>query len=67
MASSFDSRRMAWFTARVRRDDLETLGQLLESGAIRPVIESTHSLGDVPEVLRMLGAGHSLGKRVIVV
>ena len=65
-AAALDSRDLVWFTAAVKQEDLETLAAMLDSGAIRPVVESTHSLADVPEALGLLGAGHSLGKRVVL-
>ena len=66
VASTFDSRRFTWFTASVKQADLETLGGMLASGRIRPVIEATYPLDQVPTALRELGEGHSVGKKVIV-
>lgn len=67
VASRFDNRRFTWFVAEMNQDDLETLGGMLASGQIRPVIEATYPLDRVPEALRAVGEGHSIGKRVIVV
>lgn len=66
VASTFDSRRFKSFLATVDQQDLETLGAMLASGRIRPVIEATYPLDQVPAALRGLGEGHSVGKRVIV-
>jgi NADPH:quinone reductase-like Zn-dependent oxidoreductase len=60
-------KRMTWFTAHVDQEDLEFLAGLLESGAIRPVIEATHPLERVPEALAYLSRGHALGKLAITV
>lgn len=67
LQARFGDRRMTWFTAQVRREDLEFLAELLESGSITPVVEATFPLADVPAALRRLGEGHALGKLVISV
>jgi len=65
LASSFGSQSLAWFIAQVNRDDLDTLGEWLSSGAISPVIERTYDLEHVPDGLRYLSEGHAIGKLVI--
>ncbi len=67
LASRFDSKAFTWFTAAVKRDDLDQLAAWLESGEVVPVIERTYPLDRVPEALRYLGEGHAHGKLVIVV
>lgn len=64
-ASSFDSRRMTWFTAQANSRDLEYLADLLAAGDMAPVIEATYSLEETADALRYLGAGHASGKLVI--
>ncbi len=41
------------------------LGDLVETGKLRPVIERTYKLSDAPEALRYLNEGHARGKVVI--
>ena len=41
------------------------LGELLETGKIRPVIERTSKLSEAPEALRIFDQGHARGKTVI--
>lgn len=53
------------FMARPNRADLETISELIESGSIAPVIDSTYPLGAVPEAIRHLEAGGVTGKVVI--
>ncbi|MEV0618034.1 NAD(P)-dependent alcohol dehydrogenase [Nonomuraea sp. NPDC050404] len=48
-------------------EDLRFLSGLLESGEIVPAIGGTYGLSDVPEAMRVLAAGHNLGKTVITV
>lgn len=61
------SQRLTTFVARPKRDDLEVLRQLLESGAVTPVIDRTYPLDRVPEAIAYLEAGHAQGKIVITV
>ena len=49
------------------KKDLAFIGKLLEAGRVVPVIDRRYSLGDVPTVLRYLGAGHAKGKLVMTV
>lgn len=67
VASAFSAKRLAWFTASMKTEDLEVLATMLESGAIVPVIERTYSLDEVPDALRYLGDGHAMGKLVVAV
>ena len=59
--------RLTSFTARPKADDLRFLAGLIESGAVRPVIDRTWSLDEVPEAVRYLEAGHTRGKSVVVI
>lgn len=47
------------------REDLETIKELLESGKLVPVIDSTYTLSEVPEAIRHLEGGRARGKVVI--
>jgi NADPH:quinone reductase-like Zn-dependent oxidoreductase len=46
--------------------DLATLGELVEAGKVKPVIDRRYTLGEVPEAMRYLGLGRSRGKSVIL-
>lgn len=50
---------------RPNADDLMTLNELVERGAIRPVIDERYPLERVPEALRRFGDGDVVGKLVI--
>ena len=65
--SRFVGQRLVSFLADVRKDDLLFLAELIEAGKIRPVIDRTYPLRDVPEALRYIEAGHARGKVVITV
>ncbi len=55
------------FLAKITREDLAVLKELLESGSVTPVIEKQYELGEVPEAVGYVGAGHAQGKVVITV
>ena len=55
------------FLSTVRRDDLLVLKDLIEAGKVRPVIDRTYQLSEIPEAVRYLEAGHAQGKVVITV
>ena len=46
-------------------EDLVFMKELLEAGEVTPVIDRRYPLGEVPEALRYLEAGHARGKIVI--
>jgi NADPH:quinone reductase-like Zn-dependent oxidoreductase len=48
-------------------DDLATLGELADRGAVTPVVDRTFALDDVPRALRYVESGRVRGKVVIAV
>lgn len=52
-------------SATPNRADLDSLTQLIVAGSVTPVVEATYSLRDIPAAMRLQGAGHARGKRVI--
>ena len=65
LASTVGGKRMTWFTAQMKPEDLDFLAGLLASGDVVPVIERAYPLEDTADALRYLGGGHALGKLVI--
>jgi NADPH:quinone reductase-like Zn-dependent oxidoreductase len=55
------------FVAKITKDDLQAMRELLEAGTVKSVIDRRYELPDVPEALRYLGTTHAQGKVVIVV
>ncbi|HKG55794.1 MAG TPA: NAD(P)-dependent alcohol dehydrogenase, partial [Candidatus Limnocylindrales bacterium] len=65
--SRIGTRRIEPFLAKPNRDDLVVLRDLAESGALRPVIDSTYPLSDVADAIRRVESGQACGKVVITV
>jgi NADPH:quinone reductase-like Zn-dependent oxidoreductase len=63
--SAFVSQKMASFTVKPNREDLQLLKQFIEDGTLTPVIDRTYPLAQVPEAIRYLEEGHARGKVVI--
>jgi len=65
--SSFTDQKFAQYRTKSSKQDLIILGDLLQAGKLRPVVERTYKLNDAPEALRYLNEGHARGKIVIAV
>jgi NADPH:quinone reductase-like Zn-dependent oxidoreductase len=65
--SPFVSQKMASFTVKPNREDLQLLKRFIEDGTITPVIDRTYPLAEVPEAIGYLEEGHAQGKVVISV
>jgi NADPH:quinone reductase-like Zn-dependent oxidoreductase len=58
-------RQPGFFISKERGEDLEELRKLLEAGAIKPVVDRTFPLDQVPEAIGYLREGRARGKIVI--
>jgi NADPH:quinone reductase-like Zn-dependent oxidoreductase len=56
--------RFLWWKP-FKLEDVVLLKKLIEAGKIKPVIDRTYPLAELPDALRYLEAGHALGKIVI--
>lgn len=63
--SPFVSQRLIPVMAKVRKEDLVTLGGLLAEGTVKSVIDRRYPLADVPDAIGYLEKGHARGKVVI--
>jgi NADPH:quinone reductase-like Zn-dependent oxidoreductase len=63
--SPFIRQKLGFFISKERAEDLEELRELLEGGAIRPVIDKTFPLDEVPDAIRYLRDGRARGKIAI--
>jgi NADPH:quinone reductase-like Zn-dependent oxidoreductase len=53
------------FIAKLNRPDLETLGELVESGRVKPVIDRRYDITQIAAALGYLDEGHTMGKIAI--
>jgi NADPH:quinone reductase-like Zn-dependent oxidoreductase len=63
--SKFGDQQMGMMMADLNKDDLTILGDLIQSGKVKPVIDRTYKLSEVPDAIRYLEEGHARGKVVI--
>jgi NADPH:quinone reductase-like Zn-dependent oxidoreductase len=59
--------RLGTFISKENHEDMIVLKELIESGKVRPVIDRTYLLSEVPEAIRYLEGGHTQGKAAITV
>lgn len=59
------SQKYVFFIARMRRDDLATLRDLVDTGKLSPVIDRQYDLAHAAEAFTYLKAGHASGKVVV--
>jgi NADPH:quinone reductase-like Zn-dependent oxidoreductase len=61
------SRKISSFLQRQNQKDLVFMKELLESGKVKPVIDRSYKLSEVPEAFRYFEEGHAQGKVFISV
>ena len=67
VVSPFVSQEMGMMMADANQKDLTILGDLMQSGKVKPVIDRTYKLSEVPAAIRYVEQGHARGKVVITV
>jgi NADPH:quinone reductase-like Zn-dependent oxidoreductase len=67
LASVGRSQTVTFFVAKINAEDLGFLGELLEAGKLKSVIDRRFELGEAADALRYLGEGHARGKVIITV
>ena len=65
--SLFISQRMGIVGAKLNKEDLTILRDLLQDRKVTPVIDRHYALSEVPEAIRYLEKGHARGKVVITI
>jgi NADPH:quinone reductase-like Zn-dependent oxidoreductase len=63
--SRFVSQNFITFIAKLNKEDLTIMHNLMKAGRVTPVIDKRYSLSELPEALRYLEEGHARGKVVI--
>lgn len=67
LLSRFARHRIQLLTAVPSQENLAELRRLAESGRLRPVIDRTYPLGEVPEAIRYVEVEHARAKVIITV
>jgi NADPH:quinone reductase-like Zn-dependent oxidoreductase len=67
LSGRFRSQKLKFFVAKIDKDDLLLMQELLASRKVKSVIDRSYELDRVPEALDYLGEGHARGKIVITV
>jgi NADPH:quinone reductase-like Zn-dependent oxidoreductase len=65
--SRFTSRKMPGLLAKINREDLAILADLVQRGTVTAVVDRTYSLRDIAEAVRYVESGHVRGKVVVAI
>ncbi|HEU5236047.1 MAG TPA: NAD(P)-dependent alcohol dehydrogenase, partial [Pyrinomonadaceae bacterium] len=65
--STFTSQKFVTYIAKLTKDDLTVLRDLMQTGKVTPAIDRTYQLSETAEAVRYLEEGHARGKVVITV
>src|SRR5216110_3538460 len=65
--SKFVNQQMGMMMADANHNDLTILADIMQSGKLKPVIDRTYTLEQVPDAIRYVEKGHARGKVVITV
>ena len=63
--SNFNKQKFVFYIAKLTKDDLNVLRDLMQSGKVAPVIDRTYKISETQAALRYLEEGHAHGKVVI--
>jgi NADPH:quinone reductase-like Zn-dependent oxidoreductase len=63
--SKFTSQKFVFYIAKLTKDDLNVLRDLMQSGKVAPVVDRTYKMSETQAALRYLEEGHANGKVVI--
>lgn len=65
LLSPFVSQKMRVYVAKAGTENLDVLTELIESGAMAPVVDAVYPLSEAAEAIRYFGYGHGPGKIVL--
>ncbi len=65
MLSPFVDQELILILAELKQEDLVILSDLMQEGAVTPVIDRRYQLNEVPAAIRYSEEGHARGKIVI--
>jgi NADPH:quinone reductase-like Zn-dependent oxidoreductase len=65
LASLRSSRKVVFFIAKLNKEDMMTLRELLEAGKVTPVIDKSFEFGQIADAFGYMGEGHARAKVVV--
>jgi NADPH:quinone reductase-like Zn-dependent oxidoreductase len=65
--SMFTKQKFVFYIAKLTREDLGALRDLMQAGKLNPVVDRTYKLSETPDALRYLEEGHARGKVVVAI
>jgi NADPH:quinone reductase-like Zn-dependent oxidoreductase len=65
LLAPFVEQELGMMLAQMRRDDLEVLGELMQAGDLRPVIDRSYRLSDLADAIRYSEDGRAQGKIIV--
>jgi NADPH:quinone reductase-like Zn-dependent oxidoreductase len=63
--SLFLRQTFAFFIAQMKSEDLESLGTLIQTGSVRPIVDRRYSLTDTAKAIAYVQEGHARAKVII--
>jgi NADPH:quinone reductase-like Zn-dependent oxidoreductase len=64
--SNFSKEKFVFYIAKLTKDDLNVLRDLMQAGKVSPVIDRTYKMNQTADAVRYMEEGHARGKVVIV-
>jgi NADPH:quinone reductase-like Zn-dependent oxidoreductase len=61
------SQKLSFFMAKLTKEDMLVMKELIEAGKVTPVIDRQYKLNELPEAMRYLGEGHARAKIAVTV
>jgi NADPH:quinone reductase-like Zn-dependent oxidoreductase len=61
----FVEQKMGMFMAKLTKDDMQLLGELMETGKVTPVVDRAYALEEAAKAMAYLEAGRARGKVVV--
>jgi NADPH:quinone reductase-like Zn-dependent oxidoreductase len=65
--SKFVNQQMGMMMADANHNDLTILADMMQSGKLKPVIDRTYKLNEVPQAIAYVEEGHARGKVIITI
>jgi NADPH:quinone reductase-like Zn-dependent oxidoreductase len=65
LASLRGSRKVVFFIAKLNKEDMVVLRELLETGKVTPVVDRQYELSEIADAFRYMGGGHCRSKIIV--